>query len=451
MPIAETPLLPGAPTTPLAPATTRRNIACSAVNSFFVEGAMTLSEGNMVLTLFVKALGGSNALVGLLPSLRFFGWLAPQFLAAGSLQRLTRFVPAVRNLEIVRALCYLIIALAAFWGGLTQPGWTLLLFMVLYMLTRVMAGASAVARAEIIARMVPAAERSTVISVRQFAGGIAGFLAGFAVRYILDDKVSRFPTNYATLIGLSALSFGLAIISLSLIKEPRVAVTPRQVHWWQQLQRAPALLRGDRRYRLYIIMRAAATGIELAGPFYILYATEVLGAPAAIAGVYISLRTFALIFSNMFWGLQCRRRGNLWVLRMAFLLGGLAPLVALGLPWGLAVLWGDNIPTYAMWFFGLVFVIQGLSNSAAGIGEMAYLYDISPEHDRLTYYGFTNTILGFFYFLPAIGGALLDRIGYAPIFAAAAALLGLALGLAWRLGHYERPPSACAPDGVEGA
>ncbi|HHX66344.1 MAG TPA: hypothetical protein GX702_15815, partial [Chloroflexi bacterium] len=118
----------------LPPRITRRNIALSAANQFFVEAGMTLSEGTTVLPLLVKALGGSNFLAGLLPSLRWFGWLAPQFLAAGRMQRLTYFVPIVQKLELVRCIGYLLLGILTVLLGLSRPGLMLAIFVVLFML-----------------------------------------------------------------------------------------------------------------------------------------------------------------------------------------------------------------------------------------------------------------------------------------------------------------------------
>ena len=87
-----------------SPRTIRRNIAWSAVNHFFVEGGMTLSDPATVLPLMIREMGGSHVLAGLVPSVRLFGWLLPQFFVAAPLQRLRRFLPTVRLLEIVRAL-----------------------------------------------------------------------------------------------------------------------------------------------------------------------------------------------------------------------------------------------------------------------------------------------------------------------------------------------------------
>jgi len=423
---------------------TRRNILFSALNSFCVEASMTLTEASEVLTLFVRMLGGSGFLVGLLPSLRYFGWLAPQFLAAGRVQSLSRFVPVIQRLEVVRCSFYLIIAALTFYFGARSPGIVLAAFFVLYLITRVAAGSSAVARAELVARMVPPRRRASVISMRAFSGGVAGFLAGLVVRVVLDPRVSSFPGNYATLLLMSGVGFGLAIVSLVGVVEPRSPITPRGVDVMEQVRRAPALLRADRQFLRYIGVRVALTGLELAGPFYILYATERLGAPPHMAGIYISVRTFSRVLSNMYWGEQCRRRSSVWVLRLACGLGLMAPVAVIALQGVLATVWAAGVPPFAMVLFGGVFFLQGIAGSALGISEMTYLYDIAPEHERPTYYGLVNTVLGPLYFLPALGGALLDTVGYVAIFGTTTVMIAAALAQAMRLGQETVAPPAAA-------
>lgn len=398
---------------------------------------MTLSEPSSVLTLFVKALGGSNFLVGLLPSLRFFGWLAPQFLVAARMQRLSRFIPITRALEFVRAFFYLVIAVFALHYGIGNPRLALQVFLVLFMITRFAAGSSSVSRNEIIARMVSSRERAHVVSLRRLSGGVAGFLAGFLVRYVLDEQITSFPWNYATLIGVSGVSFAIAIMTLHFVVEPETSIEPKKVGALEQLKRAPTLLRNDRRFTLFVLMRGASTGLSLAAPFYILYAVEKLGAPAAMAGVYISVRTLARVVSNIFWGRQCRRRGNLWVLKGSFVLAVGCPLIVILLSCLRSVLWPGGVPPSLMWFFGAVFLLQGLANSAHGIGHIAYLLDIAPADERPTYYGLANTVLGPLYFLPALGGALLDRVGFVSVFAVALVMIVLAYGLTVKLGALE--------------
>jgi MFS family permease len=369
-----------------------------------------------------------------MPSLRFFGWLSPQFLVAARMQRFSRFVPVTQALEFIRASFYLAIAGFTLAYGATNRQLVLGVFLVLFMITRFAAGSSSVSRNEIIARMVPSRKRAHVVSLRRLSGGIAGFLAGFFVRYVLDERVSSFPWNYATLVGVSGVFFGIALTILTFIVEPETSVETREVGAIEQLKRAPSLLRNDRRFMLFVVMRGASTGLFLAAPFYMLYAVDVLGAPAAMAGVYISLRTLSRVASNMFWGRQCRRRSSLWVLKVSFVLAVGCPLTVILLSSLRPILWPGSVPSFLMWFFGAVFLLQGLANSAYGIGRVAYLFDIAPARERPTYYGLANTILGPLHFLPALGGALLDRVGFASLFAVALGMIVLAYGVSVRLG-----------------
>jgi len=400
---------------------------------------MTATEASTVLVLFVKALGGSNFLAGLLPSLRFFGWLMPQFYVAGRLQKLSHMLPAVRLLEAGRYVAYFAMAGLAFAYGATRPELVLVLFFALYLLTRVAAGSSAVARAELVGGLVPPEERSTVVSVRLFAGGVAGFVAGFIVRFVLDERVADFPTNYALLLLISAMAFLVAVVVLSAVREPARSAQGQETGVRQQLQRAPELLGRDRRLALFVGVRAAVTGFEMAAPFYVVYATERLGAPAALAGIYISMRTLARVVSNLYWGRRCRRAGSLGVVRIGLAIGVMAPVTVLGFMLLGRLGWDGGVPTVAAWAFGLVFLLDGLAVAALGVGRMSYLYEIAPEGYLPTYFGLANTLLGPLYFLPALGGALVDRVGFVPIFGAAAGLLTVGYALATRLERVPEP------------
>jgi Na+/melibiose symporter-like transporter len=273
-----------------------------------------------------------------------------------------------------------------------------------------------------------------VIALRAFTGGVGGFLAGLVVQWTFSVPGREAAADFAVLFGISGLSFAVALGLLAGLKERSLPIEPREIDVEQQLKRAPLLLKADREYRRYVLVRAASTGIQLASPFYIIYATEVLGVPPAAAGIYISVGTLAKVLSNLVWARLCARRGNLWVLRLSCALGVGAPSVAILLS---LLAQGANLGS-AISLFGAVFFVEGLAVSAFEIGQRAYLYDIAPEGDRPTYFGLSNTLLGPLYFAPAAGGALLDVVGYVPIFGVAALLLVVAFVLTWRLGRETR-------------
>ncbi len=401
----------------------KRNIALSAINQFFVEAGMTVSDASMVLSLYLRALGGSNFLIGLLPSLRFFGWLVPQFVIAGTLERKRRMMPTIRLLEAVRFTSLFAVAgLTLAWAD-SRPRLLISVFLVLYMATRVAAGCSAVGRTEIMGHIVPPDKRSSLISLRMFAGGVAGFLSGFIVSALLDPNLIDFPQNYAILIGLAGLCFGIAVLILGFVDEPEREPKCDGLSLFDQLRAGPGVIRKDKRFRRYLFVRLGATGFQIASPFYILYATEVLGAPDLIAGAYISIRTASRVLSTLGWGRYCERHGGMRSMRYGLALGGLALTIVTCFPFLANAFWSQGIPTYAAWLFGIAFVVEGMALAAQQVGSNSYLYQVAPDDQIPTYFGLANTVMGPFYFLPALAGALLGIVGYQAIFASAAVFL----------------------------
>ena len=382
---------------------------------------MTLSDPATVLPLMIREMGGSHMLAGLVPSVRLFGWLLPQFFVAAPLQRLQRYLPTVRVLEITRAAVYagLALVLAGYGAGHTEMA--LPLFFALFVVARLAAGSSAVARAELVARMVPPEQRSNVVSVRSFTGDIGGFGAGLLISVILGAQGLSFPLNYAWLLAISSASFLLAISALSAVVEPAGAPRGTSIDLKRQLARTPALLRADRVFRQYIIARGIGDIAGIADPFYILYATEVLGVPPAMSGLYLAARMVVRMLSNLVWARTCRRHGNLWTFRTARLLGALEPVAVLGFGLLRLLLWRDGLPPYAGILFALPFSLQGLAISANNISRTSYLYEIAPDGDRPTYIGLSNTLLGPLQFLPTLGGLLVTTVGYPAVFLLAAA------------------------------
>ncbi len=394
---------------------------------------MTLSDPATVLPLLIREMGGSHAVAGLVPSVRLFGWLLPQFFVAAPLQRLRRFLPTVRMLEAVRTIVYLSLAVLLAQYDASRPGYTLPLFFTLFVLGRLAAGSSAVARAELVARMVPRDQRSSVVSVRSFTGDIGGFAAGLLIGYVLSLDRLVFPTNYAWLLGISGLSFLLAISALSVVVEPQGAPRGTRIDLKQQLARTPSLLRNDSRFRRYIAARAATATVSIADPFYILFATEVLKVSPAMSGLYLSARMVVRMFSNLLWARTCRKKGNLWTFRVARLLGGLEPAAVMAFALLKSLMWGESMPAYAGVLFAVPFALQGLAISADNISRTSYLYDIAPDEDRPTYIGLSNTILGPLQFLPTLGGLLVQTAGYPPLFVIAGIFALVSYGISLRM------------------
>lgn len=424
--------------------TDRRNYLLGVVNGAFTQLGMNLTHPSLVLPVFVRALGGSNTLVGFLPAIRFGGWLLPQFLVAGWIQPQRRKTPTAVALEVVRTAVYATLGILTYTLSRSDPNLLLFFFFALFSLSRLTAGAGALARTDAIGKIVSPPRRASFFAARSFWGGLVVFGAGFLVRYVLDETHGRpFPLNFTLLFSLSAFCFLTALLVFAYVKEqPGPAGQPHH-SLKAQLARAPGLLKGDPTFRRYVLVRIMLNMTRLSSPFYPIFALDILGAPASTVGFYLSAMTLARILSNLLWQRLGQARGNYFLVKTAALLTALEPLLAVALPWlmrlaGLTVERSSLMPAY---LFTVVFLVAGSTQSGRSIGLMALLLDIAPETERASYIGFVNTALGFVSFLPILAGAIIDRLGFEPIFFTATGLLllGYLVTLGWKNDPEKQP------------
>jgi len=415
----------------------RNNYFLCILNGMFARLGMNLSHPSLVLSVFVRALGGSNALIGLLPAIRFGGWFLPQFLVAGWIQPRPRKVPVAVVLEIGRVFIYAALVVLTYTLGLSHPRLLLFIFFASFTVSRLITGAGALARIDVIGKVIPSSRRGSFFAIRNFWGGVLVFGAGFLVRYLLDSAHGQpFPLNFTLLFGLSCASFLVAILSFARVRETPDPVQQPRHSLKAQLARAPVLLEKEPPFRRYLLVRILMNMTRLAEPFYPIFALDVLGAPPSMVGFYLSAMTFAGIFSNLLWQKVDRARGTYFTVKASSLLTVLAPLLAVALPWLMRVM-GFTVERYGLlpaYLFTGVFLIAGGSQSGRAIGLLALLLDVAPDEERPSYVGLVNTVLGVVSLLPVFAGALIDQVGFEPIFFTATGLLllGYLVTLGWK-------------------
>ena len=84
----------------------RRNYRLGVANGVLYALGDALSSANLVLALLVRQLGGSLALVGLLPALQTGGFLLPQLLVGGQLQAMPHKLPLYRRATVARTIAW---------------------------------------------------------------------------------------------------------------------------------------------------------------------------------------------------------------------------------------------------------------------------------------------------------------------------------------------------------
>jgi MFS family permease len=413
---------------PLAPADIRRNYRLGVLNGVLFALGDSLSSAGLVLALLVRQLGGSLALVGLLPALQIGGFLLPQLLVGGRLQAMPYKLPLYRRAAVARMTAFSAMLVAIFGSASLPPDISLWLIITCYCIYNFGGGTSTLAFQDVVAKVIPPRRRGSFFGTRQLFGGLLTFaIVGPLVRWLLGESSPlRFPFNYGVLGVLALISFTTGLTAFAIVKEPRQTQLGPRMRVIEGLRRAPAIMRANANYRWFIISRMLTRVGQIAEPFYIIYATEALGLPAGVAGVYLAVRALSGALSNLLWSRISERQGTRRLILLTGVLIVLAPALALAGPALSAALGlGDTGLLIAI---GLVFLVAGVAADGAGISGNTFLLEIVPESERPTYIGLANTTLGVVTFLPVLGGWLVANIGYSGAFAigVAFALLGLA-------------------------
>jgi MFS family permease len=396
----------------VSPAEMRKNYNLGVINGVLFGIGDSFSNANLVLSLLIRQLGGSLALVGLLPALQTGGYLIPQMIVSGRLQAMPYKLFLYRRAAVARMIIWLILTGMVFASNWLSNTVSLWLFVICYMIFNIGGGTSTLAFQDVVAKVVPPRRRGSFYGNRQlYSGLLTVILVGPLIQWLLSDNSPiHSPYNFGVLCLLSFVFYVPGLYAFSIIKEPRQENLGAPISMLDGLRRAPVIMRENQNYRLFIIARMITRVGQIAEPFYLIYATESLGLSAGVAGIFISLRAIAGALSNLLWGPLSARKGNRTLMIISGVMMIITPALALVGPILVHSLGlGSLSMTIAL---GVMFLISGAAADGSNIGNSTYLLEIVPENERPTYVGLANTTLGIVTFLPIIGGWLVSMVGY---------------------------------------
>jgi MFS family permease len=429
-PRTEDPALTSAPA-PQPPAVVRRNYWLGVANGVLFTVGESLSSPGLVLALLVRQLGGSLALVGLLPALQSGGYLLPQLLVSGSIQAMPYKLWLYRRAAFGRIAMFIVMLIVVFSSASLSPSISLGLIVLTYSLFNLGGGTSTLAFQDVVAKIIPPRRRGSFFGLRQLAGGLLAFvIVGPLVGWLLGKASPvEFPANFGLLCLLGLFFMASGLLAFALVDEPPQARPGPRMRVIDGLRRAPAILRGNSNYRWFIIARMLTRAGQIAEPFYIIYASESLGLPSSSAGIYLAVRVIAGALSNLLWSRLSDRSGNRILVLVSAALAMVPPFLALIGP---AIVYLLGLGSGGLLVaISLVFLAAGAANDGSMMAGNTYLLEVVPESERPSYMGLANTMLGLVTFLPVLGGLLVAWLGYNGTFIIALifALLGVLASL----------------------
>ncbi|MEP7357547.1 MAG: MFS transporter [Anaerolineales bacterium] len=370
-----------------------------------------------VLPYFISRLTANALVIGLSPSIAWFGLYMPQLLGAYFVHNLSRRKPYIIALAWAERLGILAMLLMALGIGRLPPGWVLAGFLAVYFVYWFISGLFIPAYADFYSKHIPSG-RGRFLGVQALLYGAIGVIGASVVRRLL--LAAPFPANFVWVLAFALVAALPAMLAFHNLREVAFPVRrPRQT-LAAYFQGTLPLLRGHPAFARFLAVRAVLVLGKMTVPFLAIYALQRFHLGAGMVAVYTGLMLGAQSVSAPLWGLLCDRRHH----QQVWLLAAVVQLLHAGLAW-----WAPSPGWYLV-----VFALVGVTLGAEATAQPITTYLLSPAAETTRFIGLANTCLGPLLALaPLAGGALANIFSYPVALGASVglALLGVGAVVAW--------------------
>ncbi|PXA05397.1 MFS transporter [Coraliomargarita sinensis] len=339
-----------------------------------------LANPKTTLAWLLQTVGAPAVFVGLIVPIRESGSLLPQILLSNYLKRFKRRKFAWTLGAGLQGLAMLGCALVGLSLEGTAAGLSILGLVILFSLAR---GISSLSAKDVLGKSLPKDKRGQLTG---YAGSASGLIAIAAAALLFLDRGNSDSTlAYAGFLTAAALIWWWAgSLNLRVIEpEGESEKLPLTKGLHGQL----SLLREDRAFRDFLIVRGLAIGSGLSTPYLISLAHERLGGAAYWLGAFIIAEGLAAMLSGPIWG-RMADRSSRFTLRIAML------LVALLLGAVIAYVTVLEAGSMDSLCFPLALFLNGLAHAGVRVGRKTHLVNLSGGNKRTDYVAVGNTLIG---------------------------------------------------------
>jgi hypothetical protein len=386
----------------------------ASAGAAFQAGSSAIDSSTVVAGL-VNHLTGNFYAVGAATAILRLGWLAPQIFVSYFAQSAARRMPYYAAGAFGRATCIALIAILLALAPVPAGPWVGGAFLGLWTLYAFVSGIVAVPYNDILGRVIASGVRSRMLAWRFFGGGVLALGAAALAHHLLATQATL--TAFALIFGLASLLMFISSVTFVSVGEPAApSAQPSEAkeNFGQFLKDGIAVLRADKRFRLFLYTHWLSGATLLALPFYIVAAN---GSGLAITdlGILLGAQTAGSLASNPIWGRMGDAHGKLTLLRGVGWLRMVPPALAA------AILALDLPPAQLLGAFMALFFFLGALVNGMAIGFLGYLLEMSPNHRRPAYSGYFNALAAPAALLPLAGAVIADLASLTAVFAAAIA------------------------------
>lgn len=389
------------------------------VNFFLIVIANTLtklgdelSNPKTILAWLLNFVQAPVFLVGFLVPIRESGSMLPQIFIAALVRRLSvrKWVWVAGSLIQFGAIIGMGATALNLRGAVA--GWIIIGLLIVFSLAR---GLCSVAHKDVLGKTIPKTRRGRLSGM---AASVSGFLAIAVGLYLLvQTQASNSPAFYATLLVVAGCMWLLAAGVFACVPE-YAGATAGGGNAFDEAVKNMNLLRIDKPFRRFVMVRALLLCSALTAPYYVILATGSGDANLTALGLFIVANGLASSLSAPFWG-RFADASSKTVMIQAALLTAILGIVMFAL-----VTFVPSLREIS-WIYPFAFFILGIAHSGVRLGRKTYIVDMADGNKRTDYVAISNTVIGLILLFTGLIGALASLISTASVILVLS-LLGLA-------------------------
>jgi hypothetical protein len=402
------------------------NFAAFALNGLFFPTAGKILAAGLLLTWFVSTLTPAAFWVGLIIPIQYGFALVAQPLIGAWLAGRRRRVWYYAAQALLRGGLWALLALAAWRLGADRPALLLAIFFGVVVLDAVAAGVGNIALNDALARVIPKPLRGRARSWRGIFGGVTAGAAGILIAILFSERSGM--AAYALLFAASGVLYALGGLTIGLIDDPQEGASGARQPTTRAIRSQIGTLWRDDAFRWFVLTQALLVPLVQGLPFFALLGRRVFNLELDALGPLLIISAVTPIVANAAWGWLADNRGNRWALAAAAALGLLAPILG-----GILLMAPSDRTAALVLLGGIVFAI-GAASTGVDLTTKNIVLDLAPSAaERPLTIGVNDTLIGIPTALLVGAGAIIDLVGFAPIYVGIGALTLLGVVLAGRL------------------
>lgn len=348
--------------------------------NFFTKLADEIASARLVFPWVLGLLGAPMLLVSLAVPVRESGVLLPQLFIASKIRALAlrKYVWMAGGILSGLALWACGLALIMDLGSV-QATWQVFVALLVFSIAR---GVCSVASKDVLGKTVSKTRRGTLMGLATSISGVFTLLLGLNLGFYNELKSNEWVL--AGLFGIAGACWMVASVAIGVIREEPGA-TEGGANAGVVAVKSLKLLRDDKPFRNFVIIRTLLLSVSLGSPMLIILAQEALG-NAALIGLFLIVSGLANTVSGYLWG-RLADYSSRTLMAISSGINALVGIVVL-------LLLQLNVNVSALVLFVVSYFLASVCLAGVRLGRKTLLVDMGNQKTRSAYVAVSNTTIG---------------------------------------------------------